>query len=140
MDVPFATRDGAIINWIESKALFGDDAHHEKYSHDQLRPYVNRFGTGLVIYWFGFITDLRVSSLKEGFVIEEAFPADDQIILMNPGQDMYEELPLDQGSIENSENHFLNIRTESSNHETTDSITDSAIVKVAKSIENTRIE
>lgn len=88
LDVPFATKDGAIINWIESKALFGSDENHVNYLKDQLRCYWNRFGTGLVIYWFGFISDLRISSLTEGIWIDEAFPEDDQIILMNPAHDI----------------------------------------------------
>lgn len=150
LDVPFATKDGAIVNWIESKALFGSDEHHENYLQDQLRCYWNRFGTGLVIYWFGFISDLRISSLQEGILIEEAFPADDQIILMNPAHDTYEELQSDQSCLENLDmNHHVNldgnndsnVQTLLNNPEISDSAAlTSAISTVTKSIENAKIE
>ena len=108
LDVPFATKDGAIVNWIESKALFGDDENHEGYLQDQLRCYWNRLGTGLVIYWFGFISDLRISALKEGILIEEAFPSDDQIILMNPVHDIHDEIPsYEEGHLENPDKNGL---------------------------------
>ena len=149
LDVPFATKDGAIVNWIESKALFGSDENHDKYLVDQLNAYWNRFGSGLVIYWFGYISDLRISSLKAGILIEEAFPDDDQIILMNPAHDIYYELPSDQGCLENLDDHLVkidgikypNVQTFQNNSEDTDSAAlISAISKVTKSIDNTKIE
>ena len=41
LDIPFAY-NGYVINWIESKALFGDEDHHADYLKDQLWSYWNR--------------------------------------------------------------------------------------------------
>jgi hypothetical protein len=46
------------VNWIDSKAQFGDpDTHKENL--DQLWGYHNRFGPGMVVYWFGFVDTLN---------------------------------------------------------------------------------
>ncbi len=34
--------EGHVINWIESKALFGDSKTHSHYVHSQLQTYKNR--------------------------------------------------------------------------------------------------
>jgi hypothetical protein len=64
---------GCIVNWIESKALFGDAAAHATYSRDQYWPYYNRFGPGLVIYWFGFVEELNADK-ERGILILDHFP------------------------------------------------------------------
>ena len=49
-----------IINWIDSKAMFGDaDAHAANLG--QLHGYVNRLGPGMVIYWHGCVEGLHGS-------------------------------------------------------------------------------
>ncbi|GAB5369436.1 hypothetical protein AAMO2058_001404400 [Amorphochlora amoebiformis] len=47
-----------VISWIDSKASFGDQENHER-DCKQMQQYVDRYGPGMVIYWFGFIKDLR---------------------------------------------------------------------------------
>ena len=42
LEVPLAI-DGYIINWIESKASFGDDHTHFQYLEDQFWSYQNRY-------------------------------------------------------------------------------------------------
>ena len=74
LDVPIAV-DGFIINWIESKALFGDPEAHSGYLRDQLWSYLNRFGPGLVIYWFGYVSQLDVHR-NAGIILRESFPTD----------------------------------------------------------------
>ena len=46
------------VSWIESKALFGDDFEHEHYMKKQFSEYVDLFGEGMVIYWYGYLDDL----------------------------------------------------------------------------------
>lgn len=41
LDVPIVI-DGFIINWIESKALFGDEDAHRDYKKNQYLSYWNR--------------------------------------------------------------------------------------------------
>ncbi|RZC35185.1 C15orf41 -like, partial [Asbolus verrucosus] len=72
LDVPVAI-DGFVINWIESKALFGDEDAHREYSKNQYLSYWNRFGPGLVIYWFGFPTSiLQINDNR--FIIKDHLP------------------------------------------------------------------
>lgn len=42
LDVPVAI-DGFIINWIESKALFGEEDAHREYKKNQYLSYWNRY-------------------------------------------------------------------------------------------------
>lgn len=47
-----------IVHWIDSKASFGDDRLHAAALEGQYRTYLNRYGSGAVIYWHGFVRDL----------------------------------------------------------------------------------
>lgn len=64
-----------VIHWIESKALFGDEESHSSYLENQFWSYTNRFGPGLVIYWFGYIDELDVN-LERGLMLKDKFPTD----------------------------------------------------------------
>eukprot|EP00058_Branchiostoma_floridae_P004612 XP_002590100.1 hypothetical protein BRAFLDRAFT_83378 [Branchiostoma floridae] len=72
LEVPIAV-DGHVVNWVESKASFGDELSHRTYLRDQFWSYWNRFGPGMVIYWFGFIDELDVNADK-GIVLMDHFP------------------------------------------------------------------
>ncbi|KAF2365647.1 Protein of unknown function with TPD sequence-motif [Trinorchestia longiramus] len=80
LDVPIGV-GGRVVNWIESKASFGDRENHRTYLSDQLWSYWNRFGPGLVIYWFGFIDELNNLEDK-GILVRDCFP--DDIVAMDP--------------------------------------------------------
>ena len=44
LEIPIAIND-YVINWIESKASFGDDHTHSQYLEDQFWSYQNRLVT-----------------------------------------------------------------------------------------------
>lgn len=48
--------DGQVVNWIESKALFGDEEIHRGYLKDQLFSYWNRYSK-LLFYKSIFLMD-----------------------------------------------------------------------------------
>lgn len=64
-----------VVNWIESKGMFGNENQHKKYSGEQFLSYHNRFGPGLVIYWGGFIEELELldSSIYLAYEMPEKF-------------------------------------------------------------------
>eukprot|EP00823_Brevimastigomonas_motovehiculus_P005500 TRINITY_DN4063_c0_g1_i1.p1 TRINITY_DN4063_c0_g1~~TRINITY_DN4063_c0_g1_i1.p1 ORF type:complete len:405 (-),score=104.16 TRINITY_DN4063_c0_g1_i1:367-1581(-) len=80
--VPIAV-DGRIVNWIDSKAMFGDPATHSTH-FKQTRGYVNRFGSGLVIYWFDFVDSLNVDS--EVYLMNR-FPEEASIDFLSTDED-----------------------------------------------------
>lgn len=74
LEIPLALEEGGhIINWIESKALFGDPESHAGYLKDQFWSYWNRFGPGMVIYWAGYVKQLDVHR-AQGIVLCDHFP------------------------------------------------------------------
>uniref|UniRef100_A0A672NJ56 CDAN1-interacting nuclease 1 n=1 Tax=Sinocyclocheilus grahami TaxID=75366 RepID=A0A672NJ56_SINGR len=69
------TVDGHIVHWIESKASFGDEHSHHTYLNEQFWSYCNRFGPGLVIYWYGFVSELDCQRGR-GILLRDGFPSD----------------------------------------------------------------
>ncbi|MGA1793471.1 MAG: TPD domain-containing protein [Thermoplasmatota archaeon] len=65
---------GEKVNWIESKASFGDMKEVRKNLKNQLHSYRELFGPGMVIYWFGIVDDLPV---EDGIIIETEEVLDD---------------------------------------------------------------
>ena len=61
LELPIAV-NGRIVNWIDSKASFCDPLVHVERGADQFQGYVNRFGPGMVVYWFGVIDELAEES------------------------------------------------------------------------------
>jgi len=56
------------VCWIESKALFGDLKEHRNYEKKQFLEYAKCYGDGLVIYWFGFETDI-LKEKEDGYQV-----------------------------------------------------------------------
>jgi len=60
---------GRKISWIESKANFGDIVEIKRNLKKQLIPYVKLFGAGIVVYWFGYVSDIEP---PEGITLVDA--------------------------------------------------------------------
>ncbi|XP_051724209.1 CDAN1-interacting nuclease 1 isoform X4 [Ctenopharyngodon idella] len=84
LEVPIAV-DGHIVHWIESKASFGDDHSHHAYLNEQFWSYCNRFGPGLVIYWYGFIVELDCQR-ERGILLKDGFPSDIVTLCQGPAR------------------------------------------------------
>ncbi|KAJ6644280.1 CDAN1-interacting nuclease 1 [Pseudolycoriella hygida] len=75
---------GSVIHWIESKASFGDMESHRKYVRDQLISYGNRFGAGIVIYWFGFLDKILDHKVNGNNIhILDSFPDKSDLVLLS---------------------------------------------------------
>lgn len=86
LSVPIAL-DGSVINWIESKAFFGDPHQHDRYLKRQYWAYHNRFGPGLVIYWYGFVQELAAPLHQSGMLLRsnvDGFDIPGAIIRIEP--------------------------------------------------------
>ncbi|KAG2498008.1 hypothetical protein HYH03_004266 [Edaphochlamys debaryana] len=81
LKVPMAvrTRSGSehLVCWVDSKATFGDARTHVKQVEEQYATYVNRYGPGMVIYWFGFVESLNTDPLV---LLCDDFPEEGAII------------------------------------------------------------
>lgn len=87
--VPIAVRDEEgskwhIVTWIDSKAMFGEQESFED-QQGQLLGYVNRYGPGMVIYWFDFVEKLNspsYSHYSSDIYASNCFPSDSDIMLL----------------------------------------------------------
>ena len=77
LDIPICLSNGSLISWIDSKATFGDEQSHSDYYENQFKFYLNRFGSGLVIYWFGYLKDIEKFNFNSNSIsICDKFPCD----------------------------------------------------------------
>jgi hypothetical protein len=58
-----------VVCWMDSKALFGDEATHKEMIKGQAESYVHRFGPGLVLYWFGHAPLERLDDVQGDVVV-----------------------------------------------------------------------
>lgn len=64
--------EGKNICWIESKAVFGGHEEHEHYLKKQFMEYESLYGSGLVVYWYGYIDSLSLDGhLIKDYGLEE---------------------------------------------------------------------
>lgn len=52
--------EGKEIHWFESKAYFADGVEIKKSYNKQFKHYVELFGPGIVVYWWGFVEDAHL--------------------------------------------------------------------------------
>lgn len=65
---------GTNIQWIESKATFGSKSEIKKNLKNQLIPYRELYGSGMVIYWFDFLQPIPIIDgilIESGIFFEE---------------------------------------------------------------------
>ncbi|XP_067613803.1 CDAN1-interacting nuclease 1 [Eurosta solidaginis] len=87
MIVPFLYKS-EVVNWIESKACFGDIKTHKWYIQQQLNSYCNRFGAGIVIYWFGYHEETpHIADNNVGITVLAEFPSTEDMIFLNLADD-----------------------------------------------------
>jgi hypothetical protein len=75
---------GQKLQWIESKANFGDDVELRKNLKRQLGPYTELFGEGAVVYWYGYVDGADSPPgilLWDGATIESITP----VVAPHPG-------------------------------------------------------
>ncbi|MCL2863084.1 MAG: C15orf41 family protein [Methanimicrococcus sp.] len=69
MEKSIRIRDAEVC-WIESKALFGELKEHRNYAKKQFSEYSKCYGDGLVVYWFGFETDI-LKEKEDGYQVAD---------------------------------------------------------------------
>lgn len=62
---------GHEMKWIESKASFGSPNEIKRNYKKQLKPYLDLFGQGAVVYWYGFVDDVDVN--KDILMLNDTF-------------------------------------------------------------------
>lgn len=55
--------DGKKIRWIECKATFGDEEEIKKDFKKQLSHYLELFGKGVVVYWYGYLKGKELDNI-----------------------------------------------------------------------------
>jgi hypothetical protein len=86
LDKPFKVRfethpdEERLIHWIESKGSFGDTTQMQRDYREQLSKYVQMWGPGMVVYWFGYLEGMEmwleardVKIVRKGFFGEKPF-------------------------------------------------------------------
>lgn len=62
--------NGFAVNWVESKASFGDNKELERDSRRQIKDYIKYFGPGALVYWYGYVEGLK---MKDVLILSDDF-------------------------------------------------------------------
>lgn len=63
-----------IVNWIDSKAMYGDIDTHQNYVIPQAKSYIHRFGPGMICYWFGHAPRSKLDTANGELGIVQILP------------------------------------------------------------------
>jgi hypothetical protein len=78
---------GQQVNWVESKAVFGNETEHQTYLEKQFSRYEELYGSGMVIYWYGYVDGISLEGhLLSDYRIDDEFNPDilrDVVELLN---------------------------------------------------------
>lgn len=66
---------GLDVYWADSKAIFCDEEEHKRYLKKQFCDYLQSFGPGLVVYWYGFMDS--VPPLEPRIIVKDRMFFDD---------------------------------------------------------------
>jgi CDAN1-interacting nuclease 1 len=77
---PNGTSEWKVVCWIDSKALFGDEATHKDSIKNQAESYIHRYGPGLVLYWFGH-APLELLDDSQGDIVICGWKLPDELLL-----------------------------------------------------------
>lgn len=76
--------NGKTVRWIDSKARFGDPGILNEEYEASMSSYINYYGSGLVIFWFGFVGDCESAMRGDaGVLCLSDFPKD-IVVLPDP--------------------------------------------------------
>eukprot|EP00884_Botryococcus_braunii_P014913 jgi/Botrbrau1/23422/Bobra.0051s0065.2 len=78
LQVPIMLK-GRLVHWIDSKAAFGSPKLHDQQMEQQYRKYIDRFGPGAVIYWFGYVLELQTEG-PEDLLLLDSFPLPSEVL------------------------------------------------------------
>jgi hypothetical protein len=73
--VTASSPEPVVIHWIDSKAMYADETTFRE-NIEQLKGYNNRYGRGMVIYWYGFVETILMSSdvVDNSIVVTDSIP------------------------------------------------------------------
>jgi hypothetical protein len=74
-----------VVNWIDSKAMYGSRETYLNEVLPQVTRYVNRFGPGCVVFWWGFDEGIReLPSMQHHHVVllDDFPPRDAQLVFL----------------------------------------------------------
>ena len=77
-----------LVNWIDSKAMYGTRETYLTEVLPQVTRYVNRFGPGCVVFWYGFcpsIRELPATHQHHVALLDDFPPREGELVFLDGG-------------------------------------------------------